>query len=114
MLEKDQLHTGVTKQTGIYAGKEGSTEKLLLHGAIGALTGTMSGGNALAGAVSGSVNEFALAYLSATKFKACLIRRAFLLVSLDCARHEHGTENHPLCGWKINGYTNKKITIRFI
>ncbi len=37
-----------------------------------------------------------------------------LLVSLDCARHEHGTENHPLCGWKINGYTNKKITIRFI
>lgn len=39
---------------------------------------------------------------------------AFLLVSLDCARHEHGTENHPLCGWKINGYTNKKITIRFI
>lgn len=39
---------------------------------------------------------------------------AFYLVSLDCARHEHGTENHPLCGWKINGYTNKKITIRFI
>ena len=39
---------------------------------------------------------------------------AVLLVSLDCARHEHGTENHPLCGWKINGYTNKKITIRFI
>ena len=38
----------------------------------------------------------------------------FYLVSLDCARHEHGTENHPLCGWKINGYTNKKITIRFI
>ena len=38
----------------------------------------------------------------------------FSLVSLDCARHEHGTENHPLCGWKINGYTNKKITIRFI
>lgn len=38
----------------------------------------------------------------------------FNLVSLDCARHEHGTENHPLYGWKINGYTNKKITIRFI
>ena len=41
-------------------------------------------------------------------------KKLFLLVSLDCARHEHGTENHPLCGWKINGYTNKKITIRFI
>ncbi|WP_370812501.1 hypothetical protein [Dialister invisus] len=47
--------------------KDGSTEKLLLHGAIGAMTGTMSGGNALAGAVSGSVNEFALAYIEKTK-----------------------------------------------
>ena len=47
--------------------KDGSAEKLLLHGAIGALTGTMSGGNALSGAVSGSVNEFALAYMEKTK-----------------------------------------------
>ena len=47
--------------------KDGSTEKLLLHGAIGALTGSMSGGNALSGAVSGSVNEFALAYMEKTK-----------------------------------------------
>ena len=38
-----------------YGWKEGSTEKLLLHGAIGALTGTMSGGNALLGAVAGSL-----------------------------------------------------------
>ena len=50
-----------------YGWKEGSTEKLLLHGAIGALTGTMSRGNALSGAVSGSVNEFALAYMEKTK-----------------------------------------------
>ena len=50
-----------------YGWKEGFTEKLLLHGAIGALTGTMSGGNALSGAVSGSVNEFALAYMEKTK-----------------------------------------------
>ena len=50
-----------------YGWKEGSTEKLLLHGAIGALTGTMSGGNALSGAVLGSVNEFALAYIEKTK-----------------------------------------------
>lgn len=50
-----------------YGWKDGSTEKLLLHGAIGALTGTMSGGNALSGAVSGSVNEFALAYIEKTK-----------------------------------------------
>ena len=50
-----------------YGWKDGSTEKLLLHGAIGALTGTMSGGNALSGAVSGSVNEFALAYMGKAK-----------------------------------------------
>ena len=50
-----------------YGWKEGSTEKLLLHGAIGALTGTMSGGNTLSGAVSGSVNEFVLAYMEKTK-----------------------------------------------
>ena len=36
-----------------YGWKEGSTEKLLLHGAIGALTGTMSGGNVLAGGLAG-------------------------------------------------------------
>ncbi len=49
-----------------YGWKEGSTEKLLLHGAIGALTGSMSGGNALSGAVSGSVTECALAYIEKT------------------------------------------------
>ena len=50
-----------------YGWKEGSAEKTVLHGALGALTGTMSGGNALSGAVSGSVNEFALAYMEKTK-----------------------------------------------
>ena len=50
-----------------YGWKEGSTEKLLLHGAIGALTGTMSGGNPLARAISGSVNKFALAYMGKAK-----------------------------------------------
>ena len=57
----------IHEAAGHYGWKEGSTEKLLLHGAIGALTGTMSGGNALSGAVSGSVNEFALAYMEKTK-----------------------------------------------
>ena len=50
-----------------YGWKEGSAEKTVLHGALGALTGTMSGGNALSGAVSGSVNEFALAYMEKQK-----------------------------------------------
>ena len=52
-----------------YGWKEGSTEKLLLHGAIGALTETVSGGNALARAISGSVNEYAIGYLKKTKGK---------------------------------------------
>ena len=38
----------------------------------------------------------------------------FISVFRLCQACEPGTENHPLCGWKINGYTNKKITIRFI
>lgn len=50
-----------------YGWKEGSTEKLLLHGVIGTLTETVGGGNALARAISGSVNEFALAYMEKTK-----------------------------------------------
>ncbi len=50
-----------------YGWKEGSAEKTVLHGALGALTGTMSGGNALSGAVSESVNEFALGYIEKTK-----------------------------------------------
>ena len=52
-----------------YGWKEGSTEKLLLHGAIGALTETVGGGNALARAISGSVNEFALVYMGKSKRK---------------------------------------------
>ena len=46
-----------------YGWKEGSTEKLLLHGAIGTLTGSMSGGNALSGAVSGSVNCYVIIHM---------------------------------------------------
>jgi len=50
-----------------YGWKEGSAEKTVLHGALGALTGKMSGGNVLSGAVSESVNEFALGYKEKTK-----------------------------------------------
>ena len=57
----------IHKMSDRYGWKEGSAEKTVLHGALGALTGTMSGGNALSGAVSGSVNEFALAYMEKTK-----------------------------------------------
>ncbi len=47
--------------------KDGSTEKMLLHGAFGALMGNMEGGNVTAGALSGSVNEYVMGYLTKTK-----------------------------------------------
>ena len=52
-----------------YGWKEGSSEKMLLHGALGALIGSMSGGSSLSGALPGSVNEFAMGYLEKTKGK---------------------------------------------
>ncbi len=47
--------------------KDGSTEKILLHGAFGALMGDMAGGSAATGALSGSVNEYVIGYLTKTK-----------------------------------------------
>ena len=47
--------------------KDGSTEKMLLHGAFGALMGDMAGGNAATGALSGSINEYVMGYLTKTK-----------------------------------------------
>ena len=47
--------------------KDGSTEKILLHGAFGALMGDMAGGSAASGALSGSVNEYVMGYLTKTK-----------------------------------------------
>ena len=47
--------------------KDGSTEKMLLHGAFGALMGDMAGGSAATGALSGSVNEYMMGYLTKTK-----------------------------------------------
>ena len=47
--------------------EDGSTEKMLLHGAFGALMGDMAGGSAASGALSGSVNEYVMGYLTKTK-----------------------------------------------
>ena len=49
--------------------KDGSTEKMLLHGAFGALMGDMAGGSAATGALSGSINEYVMGYLTKTKGK---------------------------------------------
>ena len=49
--------------------KDGSTEKMLLHSAFGALMGDMAGGSAATGALSGGVNEYVMGYLTKTKGK---------------------------------------------
>ncbi len=49
--------------------KDGSTEKILLHGAFGALMGAMAGGSAATGALSGGLNEYVMGYLTKEKGK---------------------------------------------
>ena len=47
--------------------EDGSTEKMLLHGAFGALMGDMAGGSAATGSLAGGVNEYVIGYLTKTK-----------------------------------------------
>jgi filamentous hemagglutinin len=47
--------------------KDGSAEKVLLHGAFGALMGDMGTGETLAGALSGSIHEYVMGYLNRMK-----------------------------------------------
>ena len=47
--------------------KDGSAEKVLLHGAFGALMGDMGTGETLAGALSGSIHEYVMGYLNRAK-----------------------------------------------
>ena len=49
--------------------KDGSTEKVALHGMLGAITSAKSGGSALSGLIAGGVNEYAIEYLKQTKGK---------------------------------------------
>ena len=47
--------------------KDGSTEKILLHGAFGALMGDMAGGSVPATALAGGANEYVMGYLTKVK-----------------------------------------------
>ena len=49
--------------------KDGSTEKVALHGMLGAITGAKSGGSALSGLIAGGANEYAIGYLEKSKGK---------------------------------------------
>ena len=49
--------------------KDGSTEKIALHGMLGAITSAESGGSALSGLIAGGANEYAIGYLEKSKGK---------------------------------------------
>ena len=49
--------------------KDGSAEKVAIHGMLGAITGAKSGGSALSGLIAGGANEYAIGYLKKTKGK---------------------------------------------
>ena len=49
--------------------KDGSAEKIALHGMLGAITGAKSGGSALSGLIAGGANEYAIGYLEKSKGK---------------------------------------------
>ena len=49
--------------------KDGSAEKVALHGMLGAITGAKSGGSALSGLIAGGANEYAIEYLEKSKGK---------------------------------------------
>ena len=49
--------------------KDGSTEKIALHGMLGAITSAKSGGSALSGLIAGGANEHAIGYLEKIKWK---------------------------------------------
>ena len=49
--------------------KDGSTEKIALHGMLGAITSAKSGGSTLSGLIAGGANEYAIGYLEKSKGK---------------------------------------------
>ena len=52
-----------------YGWKDGSAEKVALHGMLGAITSAKSGGSALSGLIAGGANEYAIGYLEKSKGK---------------------------------------------
>ena len=49
--------------------KDGSAEKVALHGMLGTITSAKSGGSVLSGLIAGGANEYAIEYLKQTKGK---------------------------------------------
>ena len=65
--------------------KDGSTEKVALHGMLGAITGAKSGGSALSGLIAGGANEYAIEYLKQTKGKDWIAKHPDIVQNISAA-----------------------------
>ena len=65
--------------------KDGSTEKVALHGMLGAITSAKSGGSALSGLIAGGANEYAIEYLKQTKGKEWIAKHPDTVQNISAA-----------------------------
>ena len=65
--------------------KDGSAEKIALHGMLGAITSAKSGGSALSGLIAGGVNEYAIEYLKQTKGKDWIAKHPDIVQNISAA-----------------------------
>ena len=65
--------------------KDGSTEKVALHGMLGAITSAKSGGSALSGLIAGGANEYAIEYLKQTKGKDWINKHPDIVQNISAA-----------------------------
>ena len=90
--------------------KDGSQEKILLHGALSTLTGTMSGDNGLTGAIAGGVNEFAVGYIEKIKGKIWMVNHADTVQAISTAL---GTVVGGVTGDKVTGAYTSQMGIKW-
>ena len=65
--------------------KDGSAEKVALHGMLGAITSAKSGGSALSGLIAGGANEYAIEYLKQTKGKDWIAKHPDIVQNISAA-----------------------------
>ena len=65
--------------------KDGSAEKIALHGMLGAITSAKSGGSALSGLIAGGANEYAMEYLKQTKGKDWIAKHPDTVQNISAA-----------------------------
>ena len=65
--------------------KDGSAEKVALHGMLGAITSAKSGGSVLSGLIAGGANEYAIEYLKQTKGKDWIAKHPDIVQNISAA-----------------------------